>query len=111
MHRLGKLCDGGVGGGEPHCGAGWSKTLFILAHELPQEVGDYGILIGSGFGTWQALGFNFLSALVALAGTGLALAVGARLRHPACSPKVPKGAFAPLSSTQSCVDMRIHDHC
>ena len=57
---------------------GWSKTLFILAHELPQEVGDYGILISSGFDTWQALGFNFLSALVALAGTVVALAVGER---------------------------------
>ncbi|XP_015957922.1 IAA-alanine resistance protein 1 [Arachis duranensis] len=55
---------------------GWSRTLFLLAHELPQEVGDFGILIRSGFSIPKALFFNFLSALVALAGTALALLWG-----------------------------------
>ncbi|BFI24264.1 solute carrier family 39 (zinc transporter), member 7 [Marchantia polymorpha subsp. ruderalis] len=55
---------------------GWSRTLFLLAHELPQEVGDFGILVRSGFGVFKALAFNFLSALVALAGTALALMMG-----------------------------------
>ncbi|XWS34375.1 hypothetical protein CRYUN_Cryun21dG0033500 [Craigia yunnanensis] len=48
---------------------GWSRTLFLLAHEIPQEVGDFGILVRSGFSVSKALFFNFLSALVALAGT------------------------------------------
>ncbi|KAK7368550.1 hypothetical protein VNO80_10577 [Phaseolus coccineus] len=55
---------------------GWSRTLFLLAHELPQEIGDFGILIRSGFSVPKALFFNFLSALVALAGTALALLWG-----------------------------------
>lgn len=55
---------------------GWSRTLFLLAHELPQEVGDFGILVRSGFSVSKALFFNFLSALVALAGTALALVLG-----------------------------------
>ncbi|KAK9276954.1 hypothetical protein L1049_006493 [Liquidambar formosana] len=55
---------------------GWSRTVFLLAHELPQEVGDFGILVRSGFSVSKALFFNFLSALVALAGTVLALLVG-----------------------------------
>lgn len=55
---------------------GWSRTLFLLAHELPQEIGDFGILVRSGFSISKALFFNFLSALVALAGTALALLVG-----------------------------------
>ncbi|RDY00353.1 IAA-alanine resistance protein 1, partial [Mucuna pruriens] len=55
---------------------GWSRTLFLLAHELPQEIGDFGILIRSGFSIPKALLFNFLSALVALAGTALALLWG-----------------------------------
>ncbi|XP_027920449.1 IAA-alanine resistance protein 1 [Vigna unguiculata] len=55
---------------------GWSRTLFLLAHELPQEIGDFGILIRSGFSIPKALFFNFLSALVALAGTALALLWG-----------------------------------
>ncbi|XP_022776541.1 IAA-alanine resistance protein 1-like isoform X2 [Durio zibethinus] len=55
---------------------GWSRTLFLLAHELPQEVGDFGILVRSGFSVSKALFFNFLSALVALAGTAMALLLG-----------------------------------
>lgn len=55
---------------------GWSRTLFLLAHELPQEIGDFGILVRSGFSAPKALFFNFLSALVALAGTALALLWG-----------------------------------
>ncbi|GAA0174322.1 primary active transporter [Lithospermum erythrorhizon] len=55
---------------------GWSRTLFLLAHELPQEIGDFGILVRSGFSIPKALFFNFLSALMALAGTALALIWG-----------------------------------
>ncbi|XP_042022563.1 IAA-alanine resistance protein 1-like [Salvia splendens] len=55
---------------------GWSRTLFLLAHELPQEIGDFGILVRSGFTVSKALFFNFLSALAALAGTALALMWG-----------------------------------
>ncbi|KAL4385367.1 hypothetical protein GQ457_15G004100 [Hibiscus cannabinus] len=62
------LLNGSIGG--------WSRTLFLLAHELPQEIGDFGILVRSGFIVSKALFFNFLSALVALAGTAMALLWG-----------------------------------
>ncbi|KAK3004830.1 hypothetical protein RJ639_019331 [Escallonia herrerae] len=55
---------------------GWSRTLFLLAHELPQEIGDFGILVRSGFSVSKAIFFNFLSALVALAGTALGFTAG-----------------------------------
>jgi zinc transporter 7 len=55
---------------------GWSRTMFLLAHELPQEIGDFGILVRSGFTVTKALFFNFLSALAALAGTALVLVWG-----------------------------------
>lgn len=35
------------------------------------QIGDFGILVRSGFSVSKALFFNFLSALVALAGTAL----------------------------------------
>ena len=35
------------------------------------QIGDFGILVRSGFSAPKALFFNFLSALVALAGTAL----------------------------------------
>eukprot|EP00898_Chlorokybus_atmophyticus_P002581 jgi/Chlat1/3323/Chrsp22S03481 len=56
--------------------AGWGKTLFMIAHELPQEIGDYGILLRAGFGVMKALLLNFMSALLALFGTAFAIIVG-----------------------------------
>ncbi|TFG24771.1 MAG: ZIP family metal transporter [Promethearchaeota archaeon] len=43
-------------------------TLAVLFHELPQEVGDYGILLYGGFTKKKALLFNLISAMVALLG-------------------------------------------
>ncbi|THG13420.1 hypothetical protein TEA_000787 [Camellia sinensis var. sinensis] len=49
--------------------------LFCCIHPQP-PIGDFGILVRSGFSVSKALFFNFLSALVALAGTALALVMG-----------------------------------
>jgi zinc and cadmium transporter len=43
-------------------------TLAVLFHELPQEIGDFGILIYGGFTKKKALLFNFLSAMIAMLG-------------------------------------------
>jgi zinc and cadmium transporter len=48
-------------------------TLAVLFHELPQEIGDFGILIYGGFTKKTALLFNFASALIALLGGVFAL--------------------------------------
>lgn len=47
-------------------------TLAVMFHELPQEIGDFGILVYGGLSKKKALLFNFLSALVALLGGLLA---------------------------------------
>lgn len=43
-------------------------TIAIIAHEIPQEIGDFGVLIYGGFSKMKALIFNFLSALTAIIG-------------------------------------------
>lgn len=43
-------------------------TLTVLLHEIPQEFGDYAVLIHSGFSKKKALLLNFLSALSAVFG-------------------------------------------
>lgn len=43
-------------------------TLAIIAHEVPQEIGDFGVLIYSGFRKTKALFMNFLVALTAVLG-------------------------------------------
>ncbi|MBD3255801.1 MAG: hypothetical protein GF383_11960 [Candidatus Lokiarchaeota archaeon] len=43
-------------------------TLAVLFHELPQEIGDFGILMYGGFTKQRALFYNFVSAMIAILG-------------------------------------------
>lgn len=43
-------------------------TLSIIFHEIPQEIGDFGVLLYAGFSKARALLYNFLTALSALLG-------------------------------------------
>jgi len=54
-------------------------ALAIIAHEIPQEVGDYVILLHSGYSRARALAFNLLSSLATLAGALLAYFALSRL--------------------------------
>jgi zinc and cadmium transporter len=47
-------------------------ALAIIAHEIPQEVGDYLILLHSGYSRLKAIAFNLLSSLATLVGAMLA---------------------------------------
>ena len=50
---------------------GISTTIAVIIHEIPQEMGDFSILIYGGFKTSKALLFNFMTALTAVAGAVL----------------------------------------
>ena len=47
-------------------------SLAIIAHEIPQEVGDFFILLHSGYSRAQALAFNLLSSVATVIGGLLA---------------------------------------
>ena len=49
-------------------GLGVVTALAIVAHEIPQEAGDYIVLLNAGFSRAKALAFNALSGLAAVAG-------------------------------------------
>ncbi|MBI4448707.1 ZIP family metal transporter [Candidatus Woesearchaeota archaeon] len=50
----------------PHVGI--STSIAIIAHEIPQEISDFGVLLHAGFTRARALLFNFLTACMAIVG-------------------------------------------
>src|SRR5262249_7208697 len=46
---------------------GLATTFAVILHELPHEIGDFGVLLHSGYSRTRALLLNFFSACVAIA--------------------------------------------
>jgi len=62
---------------------GIATTIAVIFHEIPQEIGDFGVLLHGGFKKKKALFMNFLTALSAIAGALAALLIGsAEGAHP-----------------------------
>lgn len=55
---------------------GIATTVAVIFHEIPQEIGDFSVLIYAGFSRAKALLFNFVSALLAFLGVILTLLIG-----------------------------------
>jgi len=47
---------------------GFFTSALILLHELPQEIGDFGVLIYGGHSVSKALTYNFLAQLTSILG-------------------------------------------
>ncbi len=56
---------------------GMITTLAIIAHELPQEIGDFGLLLSQGVSRGKAFMYNLLSQLTAVLGGILTFFIGA----------------------------------
>ena len=54
---------------------GATTTVAVFFHEIPHEVGDFALLIQSGFSKRRAMGAQFVTALGAFLGTCLGIAV------------------------------------
>jgi zinc and cadmium transporter len=50
----------------PH--TGFATTIAVALHEIPQEIGDFGVLIYGGFEKIKAILLNFACALTAIIG-------------------------------------------
>jgi zinc and cadmium transporter len=53
---------------------GLAASIAIFAHEVPQEIGDFAILLGSGMSKRRAFVLNYLSAVTVLPGAALSFA-------------------------------------
>lgn len=55
---------------------GIATTTAVFLHEIPQELGEFAVLVHGGFSRKKALVLNLFSALIALFGVGFALWLG-----------------------------------
>lgn len=62
-------------------GIGMATTLAVILHEIPQEIGDFAILVNGGFSRARAMAANFLCSLVSVAGAVAALLAGSNIQH------------------------------
>ena len=61
---------------------GVASTLAVIFHEIPQEIGQYAILIHGGWSRGKALWYNFLSALTSVLGAVVVLLFAKNLEGP-----------------------------
>ena len=54
---------------------GATTTMAVFFHEIPHEVGDFALLVQSGFSKRAAMGAQFVTAIGALLGTCIGIAV------------------------------------
>lgn len=55
---------------------GLATSIAVLVHEVPQEFGDFALLINSGFSRKEALLFNLLSGFISLIGSLVGCGIG-----------------------------------
>lgn len=60
---------------------GIATTIAVVLHEIPQEIGDFGVLIHGGFSKGKALFLNFLSALTSILGAIVVLLIKEASEH------------------------------
>lgn len=70
---------------------GVAATLAVLLHEVPQEMGDFGVLVYSGLPVRRAVLFNLVSGMTALAGA-LAIMIVGRLAEGFSTGLLPVAA-------------------
>ncbi len=58
---------------------GITTLIAIIAHEIPHEIGNFGVLLYAGYPRRRALLFNFLTALTAILGSAAAVLIGSRI--------------------------------
>ena len=60
---------------------GIATTLAVILHEIPSEIGDFGVLLHGGFSKGKALFYNFLTALTAVLGAIVSLLISSYVEN------------------------------
>jgi len=88
---------------------GFATTVAVLLHEVPQELGDFAVLIRSGMARKKALLLNLASALFAALGAFLVFLVGPE-RHEQLALAVPvvAGMFIYIAAADLIPELHHH---
>jgi zinc and cadmium transporter len=89
---------------------GVTTTIAVLLHEIPQELGDFGILVHSGLGVRKAVLVNLASASLAIVGTAAALLAGVAAQEAVTETLLPitAGGFVYLAAADLIPELQ-HD--
>jgi zinc and cadmium transporter len=60
---------------------GMITTLVIIFHEIPQEIGDFGVLVYGGMKKAKALFYNFISALTCVIGSAVGFYLSGKIEN------------------------------
>ncbi len=98
---LHNLIDGAIVAGAfiASPGIGVATSVAVALHEIPQELGDFGILVHAGLKPRRALLFNFLSSLVAVIGAVATLLFASLTGVERLLLPFSAGAFVYIAST------------
>ncbi len=75
-------------------------SIAVAAHEIPQEIGDFGILLKEGFTRRKVLKVNFFSAAIAMTGAISTYLIGDKITgHLSSLLSITAGFFIYISAT------------
>jgi len=60
---------------------GIATTIAVILHEIPSEIGDFGVLMHGGFSKSKALFYNFITALTAVVGAVVSLVISSYVEN------------------------------
>jgi len=86
---------------------GLTTTLAVILHEIPQEIGDFGILIHHGISIKKSIFYNFITSLTSFLGVFLIFS----LNYNFSSYLIPitAGGFVYLALTDLTPELHRHD--
>lgn len=89
--------------------SGTLTTLAVLAHELPRELGTFGVFVHYGTSPWRAVAYNAATGGLALLGATLTLLLGGRVTAVAeALVPIAAGAFLYVAGAVMLSQRRAH---
>jgi len=88
---------------------GIATSIAVILHEVPQELGDFAVLVQGGMGIRRALRYNFISSLTAFIGAAAALIVG-EVSHGFAAALLPVTAGGFIYIAGSDLIPELHHH-